>query len=177
MPFNAIPVLDGAITDTFSQAGQAARLGELRWVPKEKLTKELSSYASGFEGTGVIVRFVKATAAAGLTIGQLARSTMSSGAGLYNVKSCDAAGVASPREIQGVAVGTVAQNYYGWVICWGPCRPLSADGGIVALEALSSHTSGQVDTNPADGTEGRIGMALEDDGATGEAFWAFLDVL
>lgn len=92
----------------------------------------------------------------------------------YEVTNDRSGGSSIGRAVAGVAIGAVADAYYGWIQVSGRHASVKTDGGVSAGHVLIPHATadGRADTavasSTATNTEGqRFGYALEtDDGTT-----------
>lgn len=87
----------------------------------------------------------------------------------YEVTNDRAGGSSIGRHVAGVAVGTIADASYGYIMVSGRHDAVKTDGGVAAGDYLTAHTSadGQADTATTTNEEQVFGFALEtDDGTT-----------
>lgn len=113
---------------------------------------------------GNIYRYVLVEDAA-LADGDVVEYSDTSG---YEVTNDRAGGSSIGRHVAGVAVGTIADASYGYIMVSGRHDAVKTDGGVAEGDYLVPHTAdGQADTM-ADGEEEQVfGFALEtDDGTT-----------
>ncbi len=131
-------------------------------------TNKLGALAT--DQNGNIYRYVLVEDAA-LADGDVVEYSDTSG---YEVTKDRAGGSSIGRMVAGVAVGTIADASYGWIMVSGRHDAVKTDGGVTAGDRLVPHATSdgvadtEVNSSTATVTSGQVfGVALEtDDGTT-----------
>jgi hypothetical protein len=138
---------------TANDATAKEELGRVRWEGGKAYRYILKEDATAI-GVGDVVEFSDTTG--------------------YEVTSDRSGGASIGRVVAGVAIGTITDDYYGWVQVSGRCATIKTDGGVSAGDTLIPHASvdGRADTGTTASTVvitvgQKFAMALEaDDGTT-----------